>query len=397
MNTKVQKFIPLFAVHVPKEVDIPLLDVLHSGYIGQGVKVDEFEQILSKYFGTRNILTLNTGTSALHLAYRLAGVSSKDDEVITTPMTCAATNLPILANNGKIVWADIHPQTGLIDPLDVERKITSRTKAIVCVDWGGTPCDLDALMALGEKYHVKIIEDAAHGFGATYKNRKVGTLADFTIFSLQAIKHITTVDGGLLMCKSTEDYRRGKLLRWYGIDRETDRKDSRIEEDIADWGYKFHMNDVAATIGIVQMQFIDKILEQHRDNAKYYQQMLPTDTFRSHIDGLRYACNSAFWLYTVTMPTHEMRDEFVEYMKQNNVQVSRVHARNDTHSVFKDFKCNLPNVTRYNDRMVCIPVNWKITKEEREYIVDLCKKFAKEYLPLKHKEITEFDELCSCG
>jgi perosamine synthetase len=394
MDTKAQKFIPLFAVHMPKEVDAPLLEVLHSGYIGQGPKVDEFELLLSKYFGTRNILTLNTGTSALHLAYRLAGIDCKY-EVISTPMTCSATNLPILANNGEIVWADIHPKTGLIDVLDVERKITEFTKAIVCVDWGGTPCDLDALMALGAKYKLKVIEDAAHAFGATYKKRKVGTLADFTIFSLQAIKHITTIDGGLLMCKSTDDYRQGKLLRWYGIDRETDRKDSRIEENIADWGYKFHMNDVTATIGIVQLGFIDGILEQHRANAKYYAENLDPKVYYPHTKDLTYECNPSYWLYTVVMPSPDMRDAFVEYMKQNNVQVSRVHARNDTHSVFGEFQRNLPNVTRYNDSMVCIPVNWKLTKEEKAYIVSLCNKFAKEYSPLT-KGMNK-DELCTCG
>jgi dTDP-4-amino-4,6-dideoxygalactose transaminase len=395
MDTKAQKFIPLFAVHVPKEVDKPLLDVLHSGYIGQGPKVDEFEQILSKYFGTRNILTLNNGTAGLHLAYRLSGIQSPEDEVITTPMTCAATNLPILANNGKVVWADVDKRSGLIDVLDVERKITPRTKAIVCVDWGGTPCDIDALMQLGEKYHIKVIEDAAHAFGTTYKNRKVGTLADFTMFSLQAIKHITTVDGGLLMCKSTEDYRRGKLLRWYGIDRETDRKDSRIEEDIVDWGYKFHMNDVAATIGIVQMDHIDRILKMHRDNAKYYQASLPADFYVPHTKYLQYSCEPSYWLYTVVLPKAEYRDRFVEYMKQNGVQVSRVHARNDTHSAFKSSKCVLPNVTEYNNRMVCIPVNWSLTQEDKERIVTLCKNFISQ---CENINITKGkDILCTCG
>src|SRR5574343_363186 len=198
------QLIPLFSVNIPKEIDQPLLEVLHSGYIGQGPKVEEFEGLLAKYFGNKNVLSLNNGTAALHLAIRLAGVTD-GAEVITTPMTCTATNEPILANGGKIVWADVDPNTGLIDPLDVERKITPKTKLIIGVDWGGTPCDWDRLNAIGKKYGVKVLEDAAHAIGATYKGRKVGTLADYTIFSLQAIKHITTIDGGLLLCRDSQD------------------------------------------------------------------------------------------------------------------------------------------------------------------------------------------------
>lgn len=379
MDTKQHKNISLFTVHMPQEVDEPLLKVLHSGYIGQGQKVDEFEQKLSNYIGTRNILTLNNGTAALHLAMRLAGVEA-GTEVITTPMTCSATNEPILANGGKIVWADIDPVTGLIDPLDVERKITPRTKAIVCVDWGGNPCDLDKLMEIGEKYNIKIIEDAAHGFGSTYKGRKVGTIADFTIFSFQAIKHITTVDGGLLTCKSAEDYRRGKLLRWYGIDRETDRKDSRIEEDIKEWGYKFHMNDVCAVIGIVQLDFIDKILEKHRLNAMKYDMALADGEMSTRLFYQPAVINPdgcAYWLYTMLLPNKEKRLEFMQFMKENGVMVSQVHARNDTHTTFRDSRVILPGVTAFTERMVCIPVHHGLSDKDVDRIISLCNTFKK--------------------
>jgi dTDP-4-amino-4,6-dideoxygalactose transaminase len=159
--------IPLFKVHMPPSVLEPLNATLMSGYIGQGPKVDEFESALAPWFGNDNVLSVNAGTSALHLALRLADVGAGDD-VVTTPMTCSATNEPILERGARVVWADINPLTGNIDPLDVERKITSSTKAIMAVHWGGYPCDFDELNRIARKYNVALIEDAAHAFGATY-------------------------------------------------------------------------------------------------------------------------------------------------------------------------------------------------------------------------------------
>ena len=218
--------IPLFKVHMPESVMDPLKAVLMSGYIGQGTKVDEFEKALVPWIGHPNILSLNSGTSALYLALKLAGVGY-EDEVISTPMTCMASNTPIMDHKAKIVWADIDPWTGNIDPVDVERKITARTKAVMAVHWGGYPCEIDELLRVTKKYGIPLIEDAAHAFGAVYRGRKIGALSQFTCFSFQAIKHLTTVDGGALVASTNEGYRRGKLLRWYGIDRETPKRDLR--------------------------------------------------------------------------------------------------------------------------------------------------------------------------
>ena len=171
----------LFKVHMPKSVDKPLLEVLHSGFIGQGKKVDEFEEKLGQYFGNKKVLTLNSGTSGLHLALRLANVGH-GDEVITTAMTCTATNMPILAAGAKIVWADVNPITGLIDPQAIEEKITSKTKAIMMVHFGGIPCDIDAINAIAKKYNLKTIEDGAHAIGAEYKDSKIGNHSDLLCF-----------------------------------------------------------------------------------------------------------------------------------------------------------------------------------------------------------------------
>jgi dTDP-4-amino-4,6-dideoxygalactose transaminase len=363
--TSASQAIPLFKVHMPDSV-LPSLDrTLFSGYIGQGPRVEEFERALAIWFGNQNVLTVNSGTSALQLALRLADVGF-GDEVISTPMTCTATNVPIMAAGAKIVWADIDPMTGNIDPLDVERKITKKTKAIIAVHWGGYPADIVELNRIGNQYNVKVIEDAAHAFGATYEGTPIGSHSDFVCFSFQAIKHLTTGDGGALVCRDTDTHKRGKLLRWYGIDRESDRKDSRCEEDVKEWGYKFHMNDIAATIGLHQLQFVGDVLRRHRENATYYR-----ERFKA-LGGLRllnYRLDrqSSYWLFTIRVA---QRPAFMEQMKKSGIVVSQVHARNDLHTMFSEFQRSLPGVNEFVSQQVSIPVGWWLTESERSFISD---------------------------
>lgn len=362
---------------MPKKVDKPLLKVIHSGYIGQGKQVEKFEKLLAKFLDNPYVLTVNSGTSALQLALRLANVQA-GDEVISTPMTCSATNEPIFACGAKVIWADVLPENGLIDPVSVEKKITKKTKAVICVDWGGTPCDIDGLLKITRKHSIKLIEDAAHGFGSTYKSKKVGSIADFTCFSFQAIKHITTVDGGAVATLRKNDYARGKLLRWYGIDREAKISgDSRIDVDIAEWGYKFHMNDVAAVIGISQMKEVKGILRKHRANAAYFSAHINKDYFGHPTTS--WEQNSSSWLYTLILPTEGERSSFTKFMNKNRVATSRVHKRNDDYSGFPKSKDALPGVASFSNRETCIPVHWALTSSEREKIVLLCNKFAKKY------------------
>lgn len=370
--------IPLFKVHMPKAVDAPLLDVLHSGYITQGPKVAEFEKLFGTYIMNPKVIALNSGTSALTLALRLAGVK-RGDEVITTPMTCSATNLPILSLGAKPVFADVDPETGLIDPFSVAKLVTKKTKAVMCVDWGGLPPELNALLQITEHHGIKLIEDSAHGLGSWDEGRLIGSVADFTCFSLQAIKHITTGDGGMLAVKDQHDYERGRKLRWFGINRDNDSKDSRIEEDIEEWGYKFHMNDLAATIGLVQMQFLDGVISAHRHNADIYNEYLDKDYFTITT---RQGALSSYWLYTMLLPSCTERDEFKDYMLKEGIQVSQVHKRNDMYSVFN--KYTEPwgaggGVDNFADRMICIPVHWDLSKTDVMGIITLCNRFAKEH------------------
>lgn len=356
--------IPLFKVHMPESVKDSMMKTLLSGYIGQGPKVEEFERAVVPWVGSPNALTVNTCTSALRLAMRLAGVGP-DTEVVTTPVTCVASNSPIMEQQADITWADVNPWTGCIDPLDVERKIVpGRTKAVVAVHWGGYPCDIDELIKICRKYGVALIEDAAHAFGATYKGRPVGSSMSFACFSFQAIKHITTIEGGLLVCPSMDDYRNGKLLRWYGIDRETPRKDLRCEEDVKAIGYKYNFNDVGAVIGLEQLKYAKGILERHRSNAAFYSERLGG---LKRVQLLRYSPDrlSAYWLFTIRV---DDRDSFQDFMAKAGIMVSQVHVRNDIHTAFRRFRKNLPGVEEFCAEQVSIPVGWWVTDEDRENI-----------------------------
>ncbi len=364
------KDIPLFKVFMPESVMGPLREVLFSGYIGEGPRVVEFEKALAPWFDNDNVLALNNGTSALHLALRLSNVMS-GDEVISTPMTCVATNEPILALGAKVVWADIDPWTGNIDPVDVAKKISSKTKAIMAVHWGGYPCELDELNILAKKHGIKVIEDACHAMGSMYHGKPIGSHSDFSCFSFQAIKEMTTVDGGALVCKSKKDCERGRLLRWYGIDRNTSRKDFRCEENIMEFGYKFHMNDVAAIIGIEQLKYLSTTIAKHRANADRYHEAFKD---MKMVKPLRYKDDrlSSYWLYTVRVKN---RDIFVEEMEKAGIVVSQVHARNDKHSMFKDSLVELSGVDEFASENICIPVGWWLSEEEVSHIIETIVKF----------------------
>lgn len=380
--------ISLFKVFISEDVKDPLISTLYSGSITQGARVEEFETKLSEMFNHPYILTLNSATSGLTMALRMinddferSGVTiSADDEVLSVPLTCMATNIPIMANNMKIKWVDVDRETGLIDLVDLERKITQKTKIIMFVHWGGYPVDLDAINDILDKkekeigFRPKIIEDCAHAFLSEYKGKKIGTTGNYAVFSLQAIKHLTTGDGGLLFCPTKDSYDMGKLLRWYGIDRSKRNykgKDLRLEADVSDWGYKFHMNDINATIGLYNLPHIPSLIEKDRNNGRYFDLNIKNPKINT-IQPYNKDRKSAYWLYTVCV---EDKARFIEYMKDHNIMVSQVHQRNDVHSCFKKFRADLPNLDYIENHIVCIPVGWWLTQQDREHIVSVCNSF----------------------
>ena len=376
--------IPLFKVFMADSVGDKFKEVVYSGFIGEGPKVKEFEASLTAHVGNSNILTVNSGTSALHLAYHMAlygGVkgykTNPDFEIITSPITCTATNTPIINNGAKIVWADVDPMTGNIDPNDIRRKITKNTKAIAMIHWGGNPCDIAEINKIAKENNLLTVEDGAHSMGAAYEGRSLGNDSDFLMYSFQAIKHITSIDGGCLITKSKEHYERAKLLRWYGIDREPKTKealDLRCELDVAEAGYKFHMNDVCASIGNENLKHLPWIIERHLENAYFYNQAFAgSDKVKVAPENPR--GKSAYWLYTIHLNN---RDEVMKKLAEEGINSSKVHARNDTHSMFKDFKDNnLPNAELFNNSHLCIPVGWWVSKEDREFIAEKIISFAK--------------------
>ncbi len=361
--------IPIFKVGMNPKVDKYLLKTIHSGWIGQGEVVNKFEKKLGKVFDHPRVLTLSSGTHGLTLALRLLGVGV-GDEVISTPLTCTATNMPVLQQGADIVWADVERDFN-INPMAIKHSITEKTKAIIVVHWGGYPCDMSEIGQLSYDFGIPVIEDCAHVFNATYKDHQIGDTkwSRFAMFSFQAIKHLTCVDGGALCIENYEDYKRAKLLRWYGIDRENPRTDFRCEEDIKEWGYKFHMNDVCATIGLSNINIAYENDKKAQSNARYYEsELIPFDGVE--ITQIKEDRESSYWLFTMLV---EKRSDFCSMMASKGISVSRVHERNDKHTCFRKYKKDLPILESIIDKMICIPVGWWVTDENREYIIKCIK------------------------
>lgn len=358
--------IPLVKTHIPhKEKLLPELEkVLYSGYVAQGEQVELFERAFENYIGNGHSLSLNSGTAALHIALILAGIG-EGSEVISTALTAEPTNVAIKMTGAKVRYADIDINTGNILPASIENKINEKTKAVMIVDYAGVPCDIPAIQAISEKYGIPVIHDAAHALGAKYNDLKTGNHFPYTIFSFQAIKHLTTIDGGVLQILNDKEYEQAKLIRWFGIDK----KKTRIDNNIQLQGYKYHMNNVNATIGLVQLESIEYIVEAHILNGKAF------DSSLKHIPGitlLNYYPGSepSYWLYTLKV---ENREGFIRKLADNGIMASELHKRNDWHSFLNDFNCHLPNLDSFYEKMVHIPCGWWVGDEEREKIIKTIK------------------------
>lgn len=348
-----------------KDAGAQVAKVLNSGFIGQGKIVDKFELQLKYVLGAEG-LTVNSATSGISLALHLIGVGP-GDKVISTPMTCLATNEPILQRGAEIIWADVDA-FGNIDPGSVEAKMSRDVKAIVAVDWGGTPCDYDRLREVSDD--VPIIEDAAHAFRAMYNNYPISiTGANYVVFSFQAIKHLSTGDGGFLVTPP-EQLERARLLRWYGLDR-TSSDAMRSRQDVAEVGYKFHMNDINAQIGMANISKAMWSVDRSRENAKLYDSVfipmgiVPEPSEKSQ---------SSYWIYTVHVPRPL---DFEEYMKDKGVVASQVHFRNDKYTAFNKFAAPLPQLDKWFDTMCCIPVGWWLNYDEINHIINCVEDWIK--------------------
>jgi dTDP-4-amino-4,6-dideoxygalactose transaminase len=342
-----------------------LQEILYSGQIGEGAVVAAFEQRFGEFIGTPHVLSFNSGTAALHAALVLAGVQPKDD-VISTAMTAEPTNMAILHAGARVVFADVDPRNGNIAAESIAAKISERTRAIVAVHYGGVPASMHAIRAVAARHGLPVIEDAAHALGARYGGQAIGTHSEYVMFSLQAIKHMTTVDGGMLTCRAPADLPRGRRFRWFGIDR----AEPRTEVDVHEVGYKYHMNNVTATIGLTQLDHIRPILERHIQNGRYYDRAL------QGIPGLECCrwdteAEPSYWFYTVLV---EDRHGFERHLGEHGIACSQVHKRNDRHSLFAQSRCELPGLDAFCARMIHIPCGWWVDDAAREFIVEVIRR-----------------------
>ncbi len=339
--------IKLFKPFISKEAITNVVRILSQDQLAEGEEVKLFEQELETMLG-KKCLTVNSGTSALELAYELAGIN-EGDEVIVPVLTCTATNLPLLHRKAKIVFADITKDLN-IDIEDVKNKITDKTKAIVFVHFGGNNRGLRELVQLGEETGIKIIEDAAQAVGSDYWGA-----GEFTCVSLQAIKTITSGDGGLLLCKNREDYEKAKRLRWFGIDR--DAKQRGENPDVTEAGYKYHMNNISASIGRGNLPYLWKLLDHIKELGDIYREA----GMFSHL-----------WL------AGGLTNDYEGLKKELNdagYEVGMHHFRNDMYTVFGGRVTDCPTMDEIENKYFFVPLHWDVRLEEANQIATICKKY----------------------
>ncbi|MDB4027277.1 DegT/DnrJ/EryC1/StrS family aminotransferase [Candidatus Thioglobus sp.] len=357
--------------HVSEKAKKSVMETLDSRWIGQGPKVKLFEENFSKKFGSNSpAIAVGSGTDALHLSYMLAGLKP-GDEVIAPVFTCTATNIPFLYMGVKIKFADIDVDTMNIDTNHVRQLMTSKVKAIVCVHYGGLPCDMDELKNIADEWGIPIIEDAAHAVGAKYKGVDIGSISDFTMFSFQAIKHITTGDGGMVVIKDKELVDKAERLRWFGIDRKA--KQAGIwENDITEIGYKYQMTDIAAAMGIVSLSEFDEQSKLRKTLFKTYSKELANcDRLRIVGSGFTDRIHAA-WLFTVIV---EDRYKLQEKLRDNKIESNQMHFRNDRYSIFKEFTDGkkFPNMDKVEDDYLVLPLHTKMVVEDVRKVCSIIK------------------------
>jgi len=353
--------IVLFYPHVSELAKSLVMETLDSRWIGQGPKVKLFEEGFSKKFGSNSpAIAVGSGTDALHLSYMLADLKP-GDEVIAPVFTCTATNIPFLYMGVKINFADIDPETMNIDVNHVRQLMNQNVKAIVCVHYGGLPCDMDELQLIADEWGVPIIEDAAHAVGAKYKGVDIGSISDFTMFSFQAIKHITTGDGGMLIIKNKDLVDKAERIRWFGIDRKS--KQAGIwENDITEVGYKYQMTDIAAAMGIASLSEFDEQFRLRKELYETYEAEL-TNCERLKVVGGGFSDREhAAWLFTVLV---EDRYTLQQKLRDKGIESNQVHFRNDRYSIFNEFTegKSFPNMNKVEDNYLVLPLHTKMSKD----------------------------------
>jgi perosamine synthetase len=304
-------------------------------------------------------IAVGSGTDALHLAYLLAGIEA-GDEVLTPLFTCTATNIPLLYIGANIRFVDVDPGTLNISVPDLQSKISERTKAIVCVHYGGLPCDMKEIGTLAARYGIPVIEDAAHAVGATYGGVPVGAISEFTMYSFQAIKHLTTGDGGMVTFKDGGLEAKAKRLRWFGIDRTLKQK-GIWENDITEVGYKYQLTDIGAAIGLAGLEEFDDTLGHRRALYRRYVDNLRGVNHVQIVDDFDPAKGHA-----------ERRLDCQRKLRDWRIESGQTHYRNDRYSVFHCSE-EFPGMDAIDDNYLILPLHTRMSLADVDRICDTLK------------------------
>ncbi|MBG9454833.1 aminotransferase DegT [Lysinibacillus sphaericus] len=355
-----------------------VVETLRSPFLTQGPKIKQFEQAIADYVGAQYAVAFCNGTAALHAACYAAGIG-EGDEVITSPITFAASANCVRYMGGTVVFADIDANTYNIDPTEVRKKITPKTKAIIPVDFTGQPADMDTIMEIAHEHNLVVIEDGAHSLGAEYKGKKVGTQADMTMFSFHPVKPITTAEGGIIVTNNEEYYRRLQLFRSHGIER------TEYSADQGDWyyemtdlGYNYRMTDLQAALGLSQVKKIDKFIQKRREIALFY-----TEAFQD-IDEIvtphpLQETNSGCHLYMIQLEG-VARKQIFDQMRSLNIGVHVHYVPVYWHPYYQQLGYErglCPIAEKWYEKALTLPIHPTMTTEDLAIIVSNIKELLK--------------------
>ncbi len=350
-----------------------VVEVLRSDYLTTGPKIEEFEKRVADYVGAKYAVAVNSGTAALHIACLAAGIK-KGDEVITSPITFAASSNCVLYCGGIPVFADIDENTYNISPDEIERAITEHTKAIIPVHYTGQPCDMDAIMDIAGKRNLLVIEDGAHALGASYKGRKIGSIADMTCFSFHPVKPITTGEGGMVVTNSEELYKKLILFRSHGITRD----EAMMTEQQGPWyyqqlelGYNYRITDISCALGLSQMDKLDGFLERRRQIANRYNEAF-RDIAQVKIPAQSDGCESGWHLYMLQVMSGS-RKEIFDGLRKSGIGVNVHYIPVYKHPYYQrngyaDVCCK--NGEAFYERAISLPVFPLLTDEQQDYVIE---------------------------
>lgn len=376
---KEKKYIPYGRQCIEDDDIQAVVDVLQSDYLTTGPKIAEFEKCVADYVGAKYAVAVSNGTAALHIACLAAGIGP-GDEVITTPITFAASANCVLYCGGTPVFADINPDTYNIDPEDIRKKITDKTKAIIPVHLAGQPCDMDAIHQIAEEYHLLVIEDGAHALGAEYKGNKIGALSDMTTFSFHPVKPITTGEGGMVLTNNEELYQRLSLFRSHGITRDSDlllKNDGPWYYEQQFLGYNYRITDIQCALGISQMKKLDRFLERRRELVQRYNEAFadcPDIVTPYQLEG----AESGWHLYIIQVKNHDRRTVF-EKLREAGIGVNVHYVPVYKHPYYQEHgyaNVYCENAEKLYDHMISLPLYPLLSDEEQDYIIDVLKKIV---------------------